>query len=207
MFLFNELWKLEKKNYKQQAKELEQIDKSDKLKKLFSLIEFEDVKVSNANLEIMNVLSHNKPKRKGDKIRKWPDQVLEMLIKWEFQIKINDLQWFFSKQEIESMIKDYSTYLIAREEQIVENIKWWLTTDIIEILDDYMSSWKYPVKIWMFKKSLAYKIFWEEMLEYLNKIEWKRWLELSRKWWIWDKTLYTDENYNPIWWISLEIKD
>jgi len=205
MFLFNKLWELNKKYYKEQADELEQISKSDKVKNIFSFIEFEDVKLNNFKLKISKVLSYNKPKKKWNKALRWITQVLELLVKWTFEIEIKDLNWVFSKEKIENMVKNYSTDIIAREEQIVENIKWWLNTNIIEMLDEHMSKWKYPVKIWMFKKSLAYKIFWEEMIENLNKIQWKEWLTKSKKLWVGDKTLYTDENQNPIWWISLEV--
>lgn len=205
MFLFDKLNEVENKYYKKQAFELKDIDNSDKVKNIFSFIEFSDIKLNNFELKINKVLSHNKPKKRWNKILRWPEQILEMLVKGSFEIEINDLNWYFSKEKIEKMIKNYSTDIIAREENIVDNIWVWLNTDIINLLDDYTNKWKYPVKIWMFKKSLSYKIFWEDMIEDLNKIKWKEWLVKSRKLWVGDKTLYTDENQNPIWWISLEI--
>ena len=203
MFLFQELNKLEKEDYKKQSNKLEAIDKAPSNKLFFSFIEFSDVKVNNYDLKIDKIISNNKPKKKWNTPQRWPDQILELLVKWNFEIEIKDLKWVLSKEILENLIKNYSTDIVAREEQILEHIWIWLKTNLIDNLDNYINDWKYPIKIWMFKKSLAYKIFWEDMIEDLNKIQWKDWLEQARKLWIWDKTLYTDENNTPVWWITL----
>ena len=106
------------------------------------------------------------------------------------------------------MLKNYSKKVIEREKHILNNLGLYdLHKDFIVKLNDYLSNWKYPIKIWMFKKSLAYKIFWEDMINELNKRQWNNWSQTSRKWWVWDKTLYVDENKNLIWWIVCEFDE
>ena len=202
IFLNDEISKISW-NYKNQERELKKIDNLDNFKKdLFAFLQFEDIKIDDDFLEIHQINSENKPKKEWDTSKKWPPQVVEMINKWEFEIIINDNKWQININKLEEMIKKYSTNIIAREEKILDNIEnnW----DLLGILDKNYNNSIYPIKIWMFKKSLSYKLFWEEMIDDLNKnFSWEEWLKESRKKWIWDKMIYLDENKNPIWWIWL----
>ena len=204
IFLFDEIeqWK----NYKSEAFRIESLEKDDKFKKeLFAFLQFEDVNINNLweNLEIQEISSKNKPPKKWQLPKPWINQILEILNQWEFEIDLLDLKWQLDLKDLNKKIKNYSSILVAREEQILNNI--WFRSDFIDKLDENYKDWYFPIKIWMFKKSLSYKLFWEEMIEELNKIVWKEWLREAQKKWIWDKMIYLDEQQNPIWWIAVKI--
>ena len=172
---------------------------------VFSLIEFEDTTLSKCEVKINKVQFYTKAKNKSTK---WVPQTLELVSKWTFEIKINNMWLNLSKEEFKNMLKNYSKKVIEREKHILNNLGLYdLHKDFIVKLNDYLSNWKYPIKIWMFKKSLAYKIFWEDMINELNKRQWNNWSQTSRKWWVWDKTLYVDENKSLIWWIVCEFDE
>lgn len=178
---------------------------------LFNFIWFNDVKIKNYEKYIQKILWVNKKANTGKE--HWIWQILESINSWEFDIEIdiypnekNISLW----DDFIQKIKDYSNILITREEQILDNI--WIRIDFIDKLNDLYDQWKYPIKIWMFKKSLSYKIFWEEILEdHIYKFNHRKWLKImdhksSRTFWVWDKSIYLDENWNPVWWLLLEFK-
>ncbi len=202
IFLNDEIKKLNW-YYKDQAKLLEKFENEDLFKKdLFAFLQFEDAKIINSKIEIQQINSKNKPVKQWQAPKKGISQILELVVWCEFEIIINDLQWQIDIEKLKIMIKDYSTSLIAREEQIINNINF--DDKIIDDLDKNYNKDIFPIKIWMFKKSLSYKLFWEDMISELNKnFIWEKWLKESRKLWIWDKMLYIDEDNNPIWWILL----
>lgn len=190
-----------------------EIEQNDENKTYFSNLYFEDVEIKNQKKSIQLLLWANK-KNKNWKIW-WVPQVIEAVEKGEFDIDITPFfknkehNIDFNKEEFKEYIKSYSNILITREEQILENI--WINSDFIKELYNLYDSWKYPIKIWMFKKSLAYKIYWEEILQDFvytkyNKKIWKKIMDnkASQRFWVWDKSIYLDENEQPIWWIILE---
>ncbi len=201
IFLFEELNKINWFNYKDKARKLENINKNENFKKeLFAFLQFEDVKIENQELEIQEISMIQKPK-KFWKSKKWVPQILETVIAWNFEIIIKDLKWQIDINNLKKLIENYSNILVAREEKLFDNTK--ISYDFLDILDEKYNSWIFPIKIWMHKKSGAYKIFWEELLEEVYKKTWKDWLKESRRLWVWDKTIYLDENNNPVWWIWL----
>ncbi len=201
IFLNDEIKKINW-DYKEQARQLENIDREDRFKKdLFAFLLFEDVKINNKTIEIQKIESLSKPKNIWNKPNKGAPQVVELLKQWDFEIIIKDLKNQIDIDKLEQLIKNYSTTIISREEQIIDNI--WYNGDLLSVIDQNYNNSSYPIKLWMFKKSLTYKLFWEEMVEKLNKISWKEWLNEARRLWIWDKTIYIDEDKNPIWWITL----
>lgn len=197
----NNYWRENKEKY------LEELNKWDAFKETFSFLSFEDINVNNlnTNLEIQEISSKNKPPREWQAPKPWISQVMEVIKSWEFEININDLNNKISYEKLSEMLRKYSDKLIARESQILNNI--WFKSDLINILKEEQKKWYFPIKIWMFKKSLSYKLFWDEMIEELNRIKWKEWLNEARKKWIWDKMIYLDENQNPVWWIAVKILD
>lgn len=190
-----------------ESNKIEEEDKSDEFKNELSFIEFEDIDVDNLkwNLEIQMISSKQKPKKDWLYSKKWAPQYVELLKSWEFTIDILYLKNHISKNDLEAMLQNYSKKIISREKRIINNV--WLKTKIFEDFENLLKKWYFPIKIWMFKKSLAYKLFWEKMIDDLNKIEWKEWLNESRNKWVWDKVIYLDENYYPIWWIAIKIID
>lgn len=207
IFLLDEIKKWE--NYKKEAFRLEKLDNSDDFKKeLFAFLQLDDVNINNLqdSLEIQEINSKNKPPKGWQEAKDWISQVMEVVNWWEFEIKLIDSKWKIDINELKNKIQNYSNVLISREEQILDNISF--KNDFINILDWYYKDWYLPIKIWMDKKSLSYKLFWEEMIEELNKnFKWNNWLRESRKKWIWDKMIYIDESENPIWWIAIKILD
>jgi CRISPR/Cas system CSM-associated protein Csm5 (group 7 of RAMP superfamily) len=256
-----------------EVKKLEDLDKA--IKKDFSFIQFEDVIVKNPKLEIQWIKLA---------MENWDIPLpVEVLTWWEFEIKVNYDENYFKDLDLKKLLRNYSFEIVWREKRILdrfENFK----TDLLNKFDEYYENDKYPIKIWMFKKSLSYKIFWKEelddvykkMVKLINEVHSsikdefnlanknrvinlirnridksnlegfyktnKLWLfgfkeiysfkkfisntikekfdkkqELYvltfekpskvvwQKLWIGDKSLYIDENQNPIWWISLEI--
>ena len=207
IFLFGEI--NNKINYKIEATRIESLEKDDRFKKdLFAFLQFEDVNIDKLSeyIEIQEINSKNKPPREWQPPKIWIPQVLEVINNWNFEINITDLKWQIDLNELNKKIEKYSNILVAREEQILDNI--WFRNDFIDKLDEYYNDWYYPIKIWMFKKSLSYKLFWEEMIQELNmNFKWKDWLKEAQKKWIWDKMIYLDESQNPVWWIAIKILD
>jgi len=207
IYLFDEI--VQWKNYKEEVKKIDNFEKDDKFKKeLFAFLQFKDVNIKNLNenLEIQEINSKSKPPRFWQPPKKWISQVLEVLKSWVFEIDLLDSKWQIDINDLKRKIKKYSNTLLAREKQILGNI--WFTNEFIDILDEYYKDWYFPIKIWMFKKSLSYKLFWEEMIDELNRtFKWKEWLKEAQKKWIWDKMIYLDESQNPIWWIALKFLD
>lgn len=208
IFLFDEVnqWN----NYKNEASRIELLNEKwdDFKKELFAFLQFEDININNLNnnLEIQEINSKNKPTREWQKTKPWINQVMEIIKDWEFEINLLDSKWQINIKELNKKIEKYSNTLVTREEKILDNI--WFRSDFIDNLDEYYKNWYFPIKIWMFKKSLSYKLFWEEMIKELNEnFFWKEWLNKSRELWIWDKMIYVDEFQNPIWWIAIKILD
>ena len=206
--LFSKISEVNSYSREKKEKYLENLNSWDAFKETFSFLGFEDININslNNNLEIQEVSSKNKPLKLWMPLRKWINQVMEVITNGQFIININDLNSKISNEKLNEMLKKYSNKLISREWQILDNI--WFRRNFIDQLEDYYKNWYFPIKIWMFKKSLAYKLFWEEMIEELNEdFSWKERLKEAQKKWIWDKMIYLDENENPIWWIAIKILD
>jgi len=185
IYLFDEI--VQWKNYKEEVRIIDNVEKDDKFKKeLFAFLLFEDVNINNLseNLEIQEISSKNKDPREWQAPKKWINQVLEVLIWWDFEINISDLNSKIDNKKLIGMLEKYSNALISREEQILDNI--WFKNDFIKSLKKELENSYFPIKIWMFKKSLSYKLFWEEMIDELNmNFEWKEWLKEAQEKWIW----------------------
>ena len=208
IYFFDKYWN-DYKKYKESGKDIENDVKNNKY---FSNLYFEDVEIINHKKSIQQIIWVNA--KKGDWENKWIPLVVETVKEGYFNIDIinffkdKDHNLDFDYEEFKEYIKSYSNIIITREEQILSNI--WIKSEFIDELNDLYDNWKYPIKIWMFKKSLAYKLYWEEILDnfvykYNSKI-WKKVMDIkqSKKLWIWDKSIYLDENENPMWWIILE---
>lgn len=234
------------KNYIKVAEELEKLN--NKFNKDFANIFFEDVKVENPKIKIQQLALNT-----GEKST--IPVMVETLVGGSFEIVINydenneEIEDFI--EHIQDYLKAYSELVISREERIFGKFED-IDTKILDTLNDELNQKRYPIKIGMFKKSLAYKLFWgEELDDVYNKLvdllkkkkrlsdkefenifnslklekfwfknateDFKKWYikNLKKKpkqvvWqklWIWDRSFYVDENQNPIWWISLEIKN
>ncbi|MBS8121719.1 RAMP superfamily CRISPR-associated protein [Candidatus Vampirococcus lugosii] len=178
---------------------------------LFNFIGFNDVKIKNYEKYIQKILGVNKKANTGKEHGIW--QILESINSGEFDIEIdiypNEKNISLGDDFIQK-IKDYSNILITREEQILDNIG--IRIDFIDKLNDLYDQGKYPIKIGMFKKSLSYKIFWEEILEdHIYKFNHRKGLKImdhksSRTFGVGDKSIYLDENGNPVGWLLLEFK-
>ncbi len=157
---FRTIYFMWKKNITE-AKKLEVLDKKDKIiKKIFSFIQFEDVVIKNPKLEIQWI----KLATENGSI----PLPVEVLIWWEIEIKISYDKNLFKDLYIDKLLKDYSFEVIWREKRILDNFEKF-NTNLSDKLYSFHKEWKYPVKIWMFKKSLAYKIFWKEGLDDVYK--------------------------------------
>lgn len=180
MFL---MWEKKEWNYITEAEKRKNLDKkNEEIKKAFSFIQFEDVVVKNPKLEIQWI-------KLATETGSIPLPV-EVLIWWEIEIKINYDESLFKDLDIERLLKDYSFEVIWREERILDNFENF-NTDLLDKLDSFYEKWNYPVKIWMYKKSLAYKIFWEEELEGIYE---KLVNLFKQKWSIDFKKIYFDWN-------------
>jgi len=132
---------------------LEKTDNSWKEK--FSFIQFEDVLLKSPKIEIRWLKLFTE--RGNIPI------ISQVLTWWEFEIIINYDKNYFKDVDFENLLKNYSFEVIWREERILDNFDD-LETDLFNKLANLANNKKYPVKMWMYKKSLTYKIFWEEEL-------------------------------------------
>lgn len=195
-------------NYKNSFSKEQVQDLEKKANDYFKFIWFADTKIQNPNKSIQKILWVNK--KTSTWKQEWVPQVVETVDTGDFDINIESSNWTNIDlwSDFEKTIKEYSNILITREEQILNNI--WIQTDFIDKLYELYDQWKYPIKIGMFKKSLSYKMFWEELLSnevyYFDKKKQKDIMDLdmARKVWVWDKSIYLDEDQNPMWWIVLE---
>lgn len=169
-----------------------------------------DLKADNNSLVIKKLIWANKavfnPEISNNQLE-WIPIVCEMINQWvKFEINVTFGPWYVTNKwnwdQIKESFKNYSKKLIDREEKILKQV--WFKWNLIEELNKYWEDWKYPIKIWMYKKSLAYKVFWDEQLADLNKLEWEKRLAKSRQLWVWDKSIYIDDDWNVVWWIILD---
>ncbi len=213
IYFFDKYWK-DYEKHKKDFKLWKIIENSKENKEYFSNLYFEDVNIKNQEKSIQYIIWTNKTSQKTWE-NKWIPLVVETIKQWDFNIDITNFfkdknhNLDFDVISFSQAIKDYSNIMIKREKQILDNI--WIKSDFIDELNKLYDEWKYPIKIWMFKKSLSYKLYWEDILEDLvytqyNRKIWKKTMDdkKARNFWVWDKSIYLDENENPMWWIVLE---
>jgi len=210
IFLCYKMQELNWTDCRRQERELKTYDNKI-LKELFKNIYLEDVLVEDSVKNIQYVQWVNKRTESTWQVKGIPMSI-ESIVKGKFDINITNFfkdkshSLAIDKTKLLEMIKFYSKLVISREEQILENIG--IHTDYIDELNWLYNQWKYPIKIGMFKKSITYKIFWEDMIEdiyYYDTQKHKNIMDLNkaRKLWVWDKSIYLDENNTPVWWIVL----
>ena len=188
--------------------EIKNIEDMDKMKgelndKLFKRIACADAKIDDSEIIVQTFQSKNKP-LKDWAAKKWVSLVVQSIAKWNMNFEIDELpnNVDINLSEFEWLIKAYSEMLIDREERLTNSVNFW--HDFIETLRDYREEWKYPIKLWMYKKSLTYKLRWDELADALNEQKkWKEWKDWAMALWVWDKTIYVDEDENPVGWIVL----
>lgn len=205
----DERWKIGRNpvsiNNIEEVKNIEDMDKmnGELNDKLFKRIACADAKINDGEIVIQTFQSKNKP-LKDWAAKKWISLVVQSVAKWnmEFEITETPNNLDIDLSDFEPLIKSYSEMLIDREERLTNSVNFW--HDFIETLRNYYAEWKYPIKLWMYKKSLTYKLWWDELADALNQQKkWKDWKEWAMKLWIWDKTIYVDEDENPVGWIVL----
>jgi hypothetical protein len=112
---------------------------------------------------------------------------------WKFEIQIKDPFWSLPSSFHEIMRK-YSALIISREKKIFDNFEdEAINKNVLrEIYDLYKDKNMMPMKIGMYKKSLTYTNYREDMIR--NKRYMKQ---------VWNKSLWIDENRIPMWRIVL----
>lgn len=196
------------------VKEIEAENKPDQeIDELFKWIACEDMTWYQSQTIVQTFQSKQKERtfsRKGpnNKVKNWISLMVASLSKGEWTINLTELPnkqwWGEALSDIQEWIKDYSEILISREEHLFDGIK--LNSNFINQLRDYRDEGKYPIKIWLYKKSLTYKLRWEEMCEMLKQTR-KDFSKIALKIWVGDKTIYIDENGNPVGRILLSFEE
>ncbi len=187
------------KNYKE-IKDIEDMDKMnwELNKKIFNRIGCSDAKINNNQIIVQTFQSKNKPLRDWT-AKNWISLVVQSITKWNMNFEILELpnKENINLPEFEWLIKIYSKMLIDREEHLSNSVCFW--NNFIETLKNYRNEWKYPIKLWMYKKSLTYKLRWDKIADAINQQKkWKEWKDWAMLLWVWDKTIYVDEEDNPV---------
>lgn len=197
--------------------DVDEIENENKFNKdvddLFKWIACEDMPWDQSQTVVQTFQSKQKertfsPRWFNNKVKDWISLTVASLSKGEWTIKISELPNKIRKGEtlsdIQEWIKDYSELMIERESHLFDGVN--LNSQFINQLREYRDEGKYPIKVWMYKKSLTYKIWWEEMCEML-KLTGKERKKQALKIWVGDKTIYIDENGNPVGRILLSFEE
>ncbi len=201
-YLYDKFWE-ENQDSADNAKKFDSIN-GELNERLFKWIGCEDVVISNAQVEIQTIQSKNKPQKPWLPPKKWIYVICESLISWECDITLSIApnNWKLDRDllsRLEEILGNYSECLIWREEKIMDWIDY--GHELLDELDNECNQWNCPIKLWMYKKSLTYKLWWEELIQTLP--HWKARLTEARKKGVGDKTLYIDEYGYPVGWIVL----
>ena len=181
------------------------------LEKSWNQLVCSDIVMSNTSENIQIVRWVNKPKtdfRTKQLVKpKWLPVVTHTITNGQFNFSFD-----IDSNNFLEYLGEYSKILIEREERIIKNIWSWLNTDLISKLRKLHEDWKYPIKIGMFKKSLSYKLYWEDLLTTVytkkNQKSWKMDMDSDKalRIWVWDKSIYCNESNTPVWRILLSLK-
>lgn len=207
---------------KRDLNDLEQENKSMKLldEQLFKWLAVPDILLQNSELMIQQFTAHGKPKQsKNNRIPYWSSEWLtergislnvQSIVNWDFQVVIELQDHFYSGisdffNAFDEILYHYSAILLQREQQIFDHIgyEWSFSFS----LKNELEQGKFPLKLGMYKKSLAYRLDWENQIQSLNAhFKGKERQQASRKQGIGDKVLYFSEDQLPVGWIVLDRK-
>ncbi len=177
---------------------------------LFKWIAVADIPIQNAEFLIQGFSGRAKPAPQGRAPKKSITTYVQSVIKGTFEIPITvqDHQYAQTQEFIshfEEILSLYSDILIQREEQIISNVRY--ETDFIEELWERVDENIYPIKLWISKKSLTYKLEREKQIQELNTIKGPERLKEARRRGIGDKVLYVAEDQQPVGWIVLQVQE
>ena len=177
---------------------------------LFKWIAVADIPIQNAEFLIQGFSGRANPAPQGRSPKKSITTYVQSVVKGTFEIPIivQDHQYAQTQEFIsrfEEILGLYSDILIQREEQIISNIRY--ETDFIEELSERVDENIYPIKLWISKKSLTYKLEREKQIQELNTIKGPERLKEARRRGIGDKVLYVAEDQQPVGWIVLQVQE